>query len=354
MPLSQINSASIQDGSVAPVDLTSDAQFYNYKNKIINGSFQVWQRATTYALTGTFAYGSADRWAVAMGTTAAGIANQVASGLTGFQYALKLGRNSGSTSAGPIYTNQVIENANCYDLQGQTITVSFWAKAGANYSASGSALGLAVNTGTGTDSTSLSATFGGWTGNANPYAGNTTITTTWTRYSVTCTLGSTVTNVGILFTFIPTGTAGADDNVYLTGIQLEKGSVATSFDIRPYTTELQLCQRYLPAYSYNSSGTAGYEQIGSGYWTSSTSTYIFVPHPVNTRVPPTGLVSDGASNFLNLYTSNLQTTGLIWTATAGVRGSLITATATGGGAGGGVILITKNTGGLLYFTGCEL
>jgi hypothetical protein len=315
----------------------------------------VWQRATTYALTGTFAYGSADRWAFAMGATAAGTASQVASGLTGFQYALKLSRNSGSTSTGFIYADQVVENANTYDLQGQTVTVSFWARAGANYSAAGSVLGLTVNTGAGSvDSTSLTATFGGWTGNAVPYNNNITITTTWTRYSVTFAVGSTITNIGLLFTFPPSGTAGADDAVYITGVQLEKGATATSFDYRPFGTELALCQRYLPAYSYNSSGTAGYEQIGSGYWTSSTSTYIFVPHPVNTRVPPTGLVSDGASNFLNLYTSNLQTTGLIWTATAGVRGSLITATATGGGAGGGVILITKNTGGLLYFTGCEL
>ena len=245
MPLSQIVSASIEDGAVAPVDLSSNAQFYNYKNKIINGSFQVWQRATTYALTGSFAYGSADRWAFAMGATAAGTASQVASGLTGFQYALKLSRNSGSTSTGFIYADQVVENANTYDLQGQNVTVSFWAKAGANYSAAGSVLGLTVNTGAGsTDSSSLTATFGGWTGNAVPYNNNITITTTWTRYSVTFTVGSTITNIGILFTFPPTGTAGADDAVYITGVQLEKGVTATSFDYRPYGTELVLCQRY--------------------------------------------------------------------------------------------------------------
>jgi hypothetical protein len=244
MPLSQIVSASIEDGAVAPVDLSSVAQYTGFKNKIINGAFNVWQRATTYALTGSFAYGSADRWAFAMGTTAAGIANQVTSDLTGFQYALKLGRNSGSTSTGFIYADQVVENANTYDLQGQTVTVSFYAKAGANYSAAGSVLGLTVNTGTGADATNLTSNFGGWTGNAQPYSGAITISTTWTRYSITCTVGSTITNIGILFSFLPSGTAGADDNVYITGVQLEKGSVATSFDVRPFGTELSLCQRY--------------------------------------------------------------------------------------------------------------
>jgi hypothetical protein len=39
-----------------------------------------------------------------------------------------------------------------------------------------------------------------------------------------------------------TNTSGA--TFYITGVQLEKGSTATSFDYRPYTTELQLCQRY--------------------------------------------------------------------------------------------------------------
>ena len=50
------------------------------------------------------------------------------------------------------------------------------------------------------------------------------------------------------------GTSGA--TFYITGVQLEKGSTATSFDYRPYGTELGLCQRYYEITYYNGSTTA--------------------------------------------------------------------------------------------------
>jgi len=51
------------------------------------------------------------------------------------------------------------------------------------------------------------------------------------------------------------GTNGA--TLYITGVQLEKGSTATSFDYRPYGTELALCQRY-----YEKLPTGGYGAVG--------------------------------------------------------------------------------------------
>jgi hypothetical protein len=55
------------------------------------------------------------------------------------------------------------------------------------------------------------------------------------------------------------GTSGA--TFYITGVQLEKGSTATSFDYRPYTTELQLCQRY---YAALGAGAGGYIYTATG------------------------------------------------------------------------------------------
>jgi len=75
------------------------------------------------------------------------------------------------------------------------------------------------------------------------------------------------------------GTNGA--TFYITGVQLEKGSTATSFDYRPYGTELALCQRYY--YKRVGSQTVYYEGAGvpSAYinWVAT--------HPVTMRASPT-------------------------------------------------------------------
>ena len=303
------------------------ANTFGFKNRIINGAMNVAQRSTTYALTGSFAYGSVDRWAFAMGGTLGGIANQVASGLTGFQYALKLGRNVSSTSVGPIYTDQVVENANTIDLQGQAVTLSFWAKAGANFSASGNLLGYVINTGTGTDATNLTATFGGWTGNATPAANAVAITTSWVRYTVTCTVGATITNIGVLLNYTPTGTAGADDNVYITGVQLEKGSTATSFDVRSFGTELSLCERYYEVLTSPSSTAA----FLSTYYTAVI--YVATWYLKQTkRVTPTFALGPSASWFGTTPTVYLAIDNIYFQSTAifypSASSGLISVTAT--------------------------
>jgi hypothetical protein len=71
---------------------------------------------------------------------------------------------------------------------------------------------------------------------------------------------------------------------YITGVQLEKGSTATSFDYRPYGTEELLCKRY---YTKFVSLGASYVGIGVGVAESSTSSSIVVKYPVTMRAAPT-------------------------------------------------------------------
>jgi hypothetical protein len=77
------------------------------------------------------------------------------------------------------------------------------------------------------------------------------------------------------------GTNGA--TFYITGVQLEKGSTATSFDYRPYGTELALCQRY---YARLQAGTSAYTGFGSGLAYSTTNATIFIKYPVTMRSSP--------------------------------------------------------------------
>jgi hypothetical protein len=83
------------------------------------------------------------------------------------------------------------------------------------------------------------------------------------------------------------GTSGA--TFYITGVQLEVGSTATSFDYRPYGTELALCQRY--ALKYNTDAIV-YAFIGAGYATTTTNANISLPLPVQMRTAPTVTASN--------------------------------------------------------------
>jgi hypothetical protein len=82
------------------------------------------------------------------------------------------------------------------------------------------------------------------------------------------------------------GTNGA--TFYITGIQLEKGSTATSFDYRPYGTELQLAQRY---YWKNGVGDNSVSLGGTGAFASTTTLQAMFQFPVTMRANPTATQS---------------------------------------------------------------
>ena len=334
----------------------SSLNYTGFKNRIINGAMGIWQRGTTYALTTSIAYGSVDRFAGLQYTAANGVLAQVASGLTGFTYALKVGRNNAATGIGIVEIAQAIESSNSMDLQGNTVTISFWAKAGANFSATSSLITVQLVSGTGTDQSVIAQVGGSWTGVTYPINTTQAITTTWTRYSLTGTMPSNTNQVGIQIYYTPVGTAGADDSLYITGVQLEKGSTATSFDYRPYGTELILCQRYLPAFTNTVSGT--YTISNAGGIVTTTTARITIPFQVATRVPPTGLTTTAASGFFLYNGSQInQSPTAVTLAAPGIYQSEITATfpaISAAGQGQFTCFWFQTLGAQLLFTGCEL
>jgi hypothetical protein len=208
---------------------------------------QIWQRGTSNtAITNSIAYVS-DRWYGFVSAVITGEqilqSSSVPTGL--FQYSAAFGRPSANTNTNSIWFCQNIESVNIYDLSGQSVTLSFYAKTGANYS--GGAMTVRFATGTVADQSSSTFSGGpatGFTGYAAPINTTQTLTTTWTRYSFTGTLGSGVLEAAVAFSFTPTGTAGADDNIYITGVQLEQGSVATPFERPLIGKQIADCQRY--------------------------------------------------------------------------------------------------------------
>ena len=226
--------------------LDTTAQYYSFKNRIFNGSMGISQRTavnTNVAVgTGTAGTFGPDRFSGYTGTGSLWNISQVSTTAYDFPFALRLQRIAGQTSTSAVYLRQIIETVNCKDLAGQTVTLSVYATAGANYS--GGAATVQLFTGTAADQGTTSLNTAAWTGLASAINSTFTPTTTRTLFTFTGTLGATTQEVAFSINWSGSGTAGANDLIDITGVQLEKGSTATSFDYRPYGTELALCQRY--------------------------------------------------------------------------------------------------------------
>jgi hypothetical protein len=234
-----------------------------YKNRIINGAMVIDQRNAGASVTPTNGQYTLDRWVYYLSQSSKLTTQQNAGSVTppaGFTKYLGITSSSAYSvvSSDFFCVAQPIEGFNTADLgwgtaNAKTVTLSFWV-----YS-------------------SLTGTFGGAFSNAvisYPFTYTISSANTWTQISVTVsgpTTGTWVTGntTGIVIylglgagssysasagswqsgNFVSAtgatsvvGTNGA--TFYITGVQLEKGSTATSFDYRPYGTELQLCQRY--------------------------------------------------------------------------------------------------------------
>ena len=169
--------------------------------------------------------------------------------LAGYNQCLKVSRTSGNTNTAPIYLQHVIESMDSYRAQGQNMVLSFYAKAGANYS--GGALGIQVAYGTGINQSALLLNQTGWTGQANVYLGATgansipALTTSWQRFQIPVgAIPTTATQLGLQWFFTPTGTAGADDSVSFQDVQFEIGTQASPCERLDAQFTIEIAQRF--------------------------------------------------------------------------------------------------------------
>ena len=285
--------------------------FPNFKNLLDNPIFNFYQRGTT-AITGitTTATYHADRWAGVAGTsTSSGLTNVTSSLPTGtgtpvFTNAEQLQRTAAQTGVVAEQLLQEIPTADITPLAGQPVTLSFWALVGSNFSAANSAITVKVVTGTGTDE-GLATYLTGLAGAAN--AINTTVTGTanWQRFAVTGTLPATATEAVVSIGWTPVGTAGTNDYIQVTGVQLEQGTVATNLEVRPSQVELAKLQRYVYVINDTTAGIA-VTPVGTAQGTTTTCT-IGIPFPVTMRKAPTYTNALTASTFKIVSASQTAT-----------------------------------------------
>jgi hypothetical protein len=286
-------------------DGVTSAGTYGFKNRIINGAMVIDQRnAGASTSLGSAAY-KLDRWVGRADTGSGNTIQQSTTAPSGFSRStlITIGTGASPTTSQRNYFQQVIEGYNFSDMAFGTassspITISFRVRC------------------------SLTGTFGGAIQNQNsdrsyPFTYTISSANTWETKSVTIAGDTTgtwteVTNGAALYvnfdlgsgaTFQGTagawaaadyraasgcvqlvGTSGA--TFYITGVQLEKGSTATSFDYRPYGTELALCQRYF-AKIYGADSV----YIAAKYTTSKLYTTFTLP--VTPRATPSVTIPSG-------------------------------------------------------------
>lgn len=273
----------------------------NFRNVIDGGDFTTnpWQRGTSFsAIANTLTY-TADRWcAVGGASSSISVSQQAQTDVLGFGDSLRWGRGAGSNTA-QIFLGQVLESSDCIKLQGRTCTLSFWAKAGAQFSASGSKLNVQVlfSTTAGNDSAAnaLKATpTGNWVVTASSpggYALNTTqvLTTTATRSQLSFPVPSTATQIAVVFSYSPTGSNNSTDTVDFYGVQLEDGPQATLFEHRDVEVELALCQRYF----FQVAEPGAHVVVGWGMVNATNNQTIALSLPTQMRIAPTVTITAG-------------------------------------------------------------
>lgn len=257
---------------------TNSAGYNAFKNRFINGQMFVAQRGTSGTSGATVpttapVYPCVDRWyAYATGATVT-VAQVAGSGAN--QYNL---RATGAASVTAIGIGQRIEQNNCYDMAGSTATLSV------NISNS------LLTTVTWTASYATSADT--WSAKTQIATGTFTVTSTLTNYSAQISIpAAATTGIEILFT-VGAQTSGT---WAIGNVQLEKGSIATSFDYRAYGSELNLCYRY---YYKIFPQTINSLLVSSGYAGTATLANLMGNYLVPMRIAPTALEQSGtAANY---------------------------------------------------------
>jgi hypothetical protein len=274
-------SSSLGSSALLPAGL-------GFRNVLINGDFRVWQRGTSFTVTSGSPY-TADRWCVTLGGAANFSVSRQTASLDGFQYCLRLQRTAANTNTSALYLSQPVETVNSIPLANKQITFSFYARAGANFSAASSALNVRIVTGTGTDGNYLVATL---TGQAFQLDTTATLTTSWQRFTYSVLVPSGVNQIQPVFFYTPVGTAGAADNFDVTGVQLEQNLQPTPFEQRPIGVELALCQRYFWRHTSRTNDGA----VGAGVVYAATTVLASLLFPVPSRTTaPTVTASSGTA-----------------------------------------------------------
>jgi Carbohydrate binding domain len=316
------------------------------KNKIINGDFGVWQRGTSITVPTTTGTYTSDRW-FCYSTHSAGTASVSQQTFTpgtapvaGYEGTYFARFTAGSTTTQAEF-GQKLEDVRIF--AGQTVTLSFWAKASVSTSVPITAI----------------QNFGsGGSANVNTSGTTQTITTSWARYSTSITIpsiiGKTIGTSSYLYLQFYMSPPASSQTFDIWGVQLETGSTATAFQTATGTVqgELAACQRYYYRSPLNSNSSSYF--IAGAY--STTAAVGVMSLPVSLRVAPTSIDTNSLRLFEFATGSGLTAATFTVSSTQSV-GNTMEVTATYGSAAftaGRTYLVSANGGTGFIGFGAEL
>jgi hypothetical protein len=277
-----------------------------FRNAIINGNFDFWQRGTSFSNPASFSY-LADRWQLAYNSTGATrtIDRQAFTlGQTDVPgepaYFLRYDQSVAGSGGTFSVFGQLAESVRTF--AGQTVTLTFYAQAAASITLPQISYQQAFGTG-GSPSTAVSGTI----------ASSVSVGTSWAKYTYSFAVpsisGKTLgTSNNDSFGFYIATPINATFTLDIAQVQLEPGPVATPFERRPIGAELALCRRYFTVLNqqlvYESAATGGQNIINN------------IALPVQMRATPTGTFNNTTLtntsglgiNIININTGRVQAT----------------------------------------------
>lgn len=284
-------------------------------NLLINGNMDVWQRNTT-ATPNDDAYSGADRWNFLTETNGAWTVARDTDSPDGSTYSIKF---SNVTLNNQCAIVQILENKDTIPLDDKYVSLSFYAKTNSTEIAN---LRAAILTWGSTADSVTSDVIGTWAqdGNNPTWATNWTLestpanfalTSSWQQFKVEGVLidTATVNNLAVII-WTDDGTIAANDDFFVSQVNLNLGTLATTYAPRPYAEELALCMRYYQKYT---------TPHMSGLTTGSTTAVsrLGMTLPVEMRIAPTcvfgaiPMFDGGATPTLSSIAASYHTTQVI-------------------------------------------
>ena len=258
-----------------------------FRNKIINGNFDVWQRGTSFTNANTW---TADRWRTYALSASSTITQQTfAVGEVPFagagSYYLRFTPTVDS-NASDRYVSTNIEDWRQFDSK--TVTISFWYRNTATIEGQGIQL-------------RFKRTSGIYDSYGDISLPGLEVTSSWKYYTATVKCPSLSGQAFTSSSYVEFGLyhqrVAATGNIDFACVQIEEGPIATPFERRPYALELNLCKRYCEVWRYDGTSTNDRYVSGSGW-----SDQVIFKLEVEKRSTPSVTVAgsaelrDGANN----------------------------------------------------------